>query len=101
MENTLDSFLATVSQEDKDRFKENFFKMNPGWRGANVDDILENMQDEDSFLDVIEMFDEYYPDAGDEAKVQGSLHHAVRMACVLDGPLSETVFDTALRLIGR
>lgn len=87
----LDTFLSTVSNADKGAFLAAFTTLNPSWRGAHVDDVLEHLADLDLYCGLIDSFEHAdLPHAG----------HAVRMAIVLTSEACGAWEPTARRLLG-
>lgn len=66
MPDPIEALIATLTDEEKVKALEHFFSLNPRWRGAHLNDVLEEMRNGDANLYVIEpMLDQHRDQIGD------------------------------------
>jgi hypothetical protein len=53
---------AAMTEDQRTEFMRRFLSVNPGWRGAEVADVLDNLQESDSDLGWVEPFMQRHPD---------------------------------------
>lgn len=65
-----DVYLAierSMTEEAREKFLATFLRINPTWRGAHVSDVLANLCNVDSHLDVVEpMYEQHAEEVGPE-----------------------------------
>lgn len=75
--NTLTAVAQSMSASENERFLGNFVAANPMWKGANVDDILDHMNNSDAHVGLVEYYIDEHP------SVDPTLTATVVRACIV------------------
>lgn len=92
--NTLMTVCARLTQAERELIVMNFIAVNPHWRGAHVEDIIDTLDDHDSYINEMETAWEQFPTLREQ--------NGFRIACLCVLSMRAPILESYLkRLMGQ